>query len=249
MTLQLADGRKTFLDFREKAPLAATANMYLDAAGNVIKGSTTTGHLAVGVPGTVSGLEMALAKYGTMKRADLIAPAIRFAEQGFVLDQGDADMFATATEAFKVDPATRGDLPQGGRPGLRRRRQAGAEGPRGDAAPDPRGRRRRLLQGARWRARSSPRARPATASSRRPTSTSTRRASWRRSSATTAAFTSSRRRRRARAASSSARSSTSSRAIRSRIWASARRRRCTIRSRRCATPTSTATATSAIRTS
>ncbi|MEO8309928.1 MAG: gamma-glutamyltransferase [Caldimonas sp.] len=106
MTLQLADGTKTFLDFREKAPLAATANMYLDAAGNVIKGSTTTGHLAVGVPGTVSGLEMALAKYGTMKRADLIAPAIRFAEQGFVLDQGDADMFATATEAFKVDPAT-----------------------------------------------------------------------------------------------------------------------------------------------
>ena len=107
MTLQLADGRKTFLDFREKAPLAATANMYLDAAGNVIKGSTTTGHLAVGVPGTVSGLEMALAKYGTMKRADLMAPAIRYAEQGFVLDAGDAEMFATATEAFKVDPATR----------------------------------------------------------------------------------------------------------------------------------------------
>jgi gamma-glutamyltranspeptidase/glutathione hydrolase len=106
MTLQLADGRKTFLDFREKAPLAATANMYLDAAGNVIKGSTTTGHLAVGVPGSVSGLEVALAKYGTMKRADLIAPAIRFAEQGFVLDAGDAEMFATATEAFKVDPAT-----------------------------------------------------------------------------------------------------------------------------------------------
>ena len=106
MTIQLADGRKTFLDFREKAPLAASAKMYLDAAGNVIKGSTTTGHLAVGVPGSVSGLEMALAKYGTMKRADLIAPAIRYAEQGFVLDQGDADMFATATEAFKVDPAT-----------------------------------------------------------------------------------------------------------------------------------------------
>jgi len=107
MTIQLADGRRTFLDFREKAPFAATANMYLDAAGNVIKGSTTTGHLAVGVPGTVSGLEAALAKYGTMRRAELIGPAIRFAEQGFVLDQGDADMFATATEAFKVDPATR----------------------------------------------------------------------------------------------------------------------------------------------
>jgi gamma-glutamyltranspeptidase/glutathione hydrolase len=119
MTLQLADGRKTFLDFREKAPLAATANMYLDAAGNVIKGSTTTGHLAVGVPGTVSGLEMALAKYGTMKRADLIAPAIRFAEQGFVLDAGDAEMFATATDAFKVDPATTAIfLKTGGQPYL-----------------------------------------------------------------------------------------------------------------------------------
>ena len=106
MTIQLADGRKTFLDFREKAPLAATANMYLDAAGNLIKGSTTTGHRAVAVPGSVSGLEMALAKYGTMKRAELMAPAIRYAELGFVLDQGDADMFATATEAFKVDLAT-----------------------------------------------------------------------------------------------------------------------------------------------
>src|SRR3954462_13458373 len=100
MTIRFADGRNTFLDFREKAPLAATANMYLDKDGNVIKGASTTGHLAVGVPGTVSGMELALAKYGTMRRPDLIAPAIRYAEQGFVLDQGDADMFATATDAF-----------------------------------------------------------------------------------------------------------------------------------------------------
>ena len=106
MTLQLADGKKTFFDFREKAPLAATPNMYLDAAGNVVRQSTTTGHLAVAVPGTVAGLEAALAKYGTMKRAELIAPAIRFAEQGFVLEQGDADMFATATASLRADPAT-----------------------------------------------------------------------------------------------------------------------------------------------
>ena len=46
MTIQLADGRKTFLDFREKAPLAATANMYLDKDGNVVKGASTNGHLA-----------------------------------------------------------------------------------------------------------------------------------------------------------------------------------------------------------
>jgi gamma-glutamyltranspeptidase/glutathione hydrolase len=106
MTIQLADGRKTFLDFREKAPLAATANMYLDKDGNVIKGASTNGHLAVGVPGTVSGMELALAKYGTMKRAALIAPAIRYAQEGFVLDQGDVDMLVTATADFRKDAAT-----------------------------------------------------------------------------------------------------------------------------------------------
>jgi len=106
MTLQLADGRKTFLDFREKAPLAATANMYLDKHGNVIEGASTLGHLAVGVPGTVSGLEMARAKYGTMPRDVLIAPAINYAQWGYVLDQGDIDMFHTATDAFRKDPAS-----------------------------------------------------------------------------------------------------------------------------------------------
>lgn len=97
MTVQLADGRKTFLDFREKAPLAATANMYLDKDGNVIKGLSTNGHLAVGVPGTVSGMEYARTKYGTMQRGALIAPSIALAEQGFALAQGDVDMLLTAT--------------------------------------------------------------------------------------------------------------------------------------------------------
>ena len=106
MTIQLADGRKTFLDFREKAPLAATANMYLDKDGNVVKGASTYGHLAVGVPGTVSGMEYALHKYGTMKRQAVIAPAIKYARDGFVLDQGDIDMFLTSTEDFKKDPAS-----------------------------------------------------------------------------------------------------------------------------------------------
>src|SRR4051812_32924930 len=104
MTVQLADGRKTFLDFREKAPLAATANMYLDKDGAVVKGLSTTGHLAVGVPGTVSGMEMAREKYGTMQRAALIAPAVALAEKGFVLEQGDVDLLLTATEDFKKDP-------------------------------------------------------------------------------------------------------------------------------------------------
>lgn len=103
MTLQLADGRKTFLDFREKAPLAATANMYLDKDGNVVPELSTRGHLAVGVPGTVSGMELALSKYGSKPRAELIAPAIKFAEEGFTLEQGDVDLLETATEVFKKD--------------------------------------------------------------------------------------------------------------------------------------------------
>ncbi|QPF72943.1 gamma-glutamyltransferase [Roseateles sp. DAIF2] len=106
MTIQLADGRKTFLDFREKAPLATTANMYLDKEGNVVKGLSTRGHLAVGVPGSVSGLEFAREKYGTMKRPTLLAPAIALADKGFALDQGDIDMFRTATEDFRKDPAS-----------------------------------------------------------------------------------------------------------------------------------------------
>jgi len=103
MTLQLADGRKTFLDFREKAPLAATANMYLDKDGNVVKGLSTRGYLAAGVPGTVSGLEFAREKYGTQERAALIAPAIALAEKGFALEQGDIDMLDTATADFGHD--------------------------------------------------------------------------------------------------------------------------------------------------
>jgi gamma-glutamyltranspeptidase/glutathione hydrolase len=106
MTIQLADGRKTFLDFREKAPLAATANMYLDSQGNVVPGASTAGWLAVGVPGTVSGMEFARNKYGTMQRAALLAPAIRFAREGFELDRGDVDLLQTATDEFRKDPAS-----------------------------------------------------------------------------------------------------------------------------------------------
>ncbi|RVU19665.1 gamma-glutamyltransferase [Methylobacterium oryzihabitans] len=105
MTLQLADGRKTFLDFREKAPLAATRDMFLDKDGNVIKGASTKSWLAVGVPGTVDGLEHAREAWGTMQRADLIAPAIALAESGFPLEQGDADMLANGADDFRRDAA------------------------------------------------------------------------------------------------------------------------------------------------
>jgi gamma-glutamyltranspeptidase/glutathione hydrolase len=106
MTIQFADGRKTFIDFREKAPLAATPDMYLDASGNVVRGASTEGHLAVGVPGTVAGLEYAREQYGTRPRATLIAPAISFAKRGFVLDQGDAALLDAAGADFNDDAAT-----------------------------------------------------------------------------------------------------------------------------------------------
>jgi len=106
MTLQLADGRKTFIDFRETAPQAATPTMYLDAAGQVVKGASTQGWRAVAVPGTVAGLELARSRYGSRPRAALLAPSVRLAEQGFVLQQGDVDILKVAHEGLRRDPAS-----------------------------------------------------------------------------------------------------------------------------------------------
>jgi gamma-glutamyltranspeptidase/glutathione hydrolase len=104
MTIHLADGRNTFLNFREKAPLAARADMYLDAHGNVISDKSLAGYLAVGVPGTVMGLETAREKFATLPRATLIAPSIRLAEEGFILTRGDVDILMDGTKAFRAQP-------------------------------------------------------------------------------------------------------------------------------------------------
>ena len=84
MTIHLADGRNTFINFREKAPLAAHADMFLDATGNPVGDKSLNGYLAVGVPGSVLGLETARREYGTLPRAVLMAPAIRLARDGFI---------------------------------------------------------------------------------------------------------------------------------------------------------------------
>jgi gamma-glutamyltranspeptidase/glutathione hydrolase len=104
MTIHLADGRNTFINFREKAPLAARADMFVDAQGAVMKDRSTNGYLAVGVPGTVMGLEMVREKYGTLPRATLIAPAIRLASEGFVLTRGDVDILLEGTKDFRENP-------------------------------------------------------------------------------------------------------------------------------------------------
>ena len=93
MLAHLADGTETFINFRETAPLKASTDMYLDRQGNLIEGLSTNGYLAVGVPGTVKGLNYALDKYGTMGLERVIQPAIDLAEDGFVLQQGDVEIF------------------------------------------------------------------------------------------------------------------------------------------------------------
>jgi gamma-glutamyltranspeptidase/glutathione hydrolase len=85
MVIRMADGRSAALDFREVAPLRATAGMYVDASGDSGDRSLI-GHLASGVPGAVAGLAEALTRYGTMPLSGVMAPAIRLAEEGFVVD-------------------------------------------------------------------------------------------------------------------------------------------------------------------
>ena len=103
-TLHMADGRDVFLNFREKAPLASTEKMFLDATGNVVPDLSLKGYLAVGVPGSVLGLDTLLQKYGTMNREQVMAPAIKLAEQGFVLNQGDVNILATSAKDFATQP-------------------------------------------------------------------------------------------------------------------------------------------------
>jgi gamma-glutamyltranspeptidase / glutathione hydrolase len=116
MTIRLADGRQTFIDFREKAPLAATAGMYLDERGDVIRDASTRGHRAVAVPGSVAGFEYARSKYGSRSRGELIAPAIALAERGFVLEQGDADLLQRAASALRQDPPSAAIFLRDGQP-------------------------------------------------------------------------------------------------------------------------------------
>ncbi|MDH3363676.1 MAG: gamma-glutamyltransferase [Gammaproteobacteria bacterium] len=79
------NGEDSFIDYREKAPGAADRDMYLDVDGNVIEGLSLVGHLAVGVPGTVAGFWEAHQRFGTMPWRDLVMPAVKIAEEGFVV--------------------------------------------------------------------------------------------------------------------------------------------------------------------
>ncbi len=107
MTIRTKDGKTTFIDFRERAPLAATKNMYLDDKGNVVKGASTDGFLAIGVPGTVAGLEYAREKYGKLPRKDVMEAAVGYARDGYVLNQGDVASFKHNLKWLSRDPETK----------------------------------------------------------------------------------------------------------------------------------------------
>lgn len=104
MTIHLADGKDTFINFRETAPAAASADMYLDAQGKVRKDASLYGYLAAGVPGTVLGLDTAQREYGKLTRRQVMEPAIKLARQGFVLTRADTDVLDTTVKRFRDDP-------------------------------------------------------------------------------------------------------------------------------------------------
>jgi len=91
LLLRQAHGEVRFIDFREKAPAAATQNMYLDAQGNVIEDASTIGYKSIGVPGSVAGLVYAEKKYGKLSLEKVMASAIRLAKEGFALAWEDAE--------------------------------------------------------------------------------------------------------------------------------------------------------------
>ncbi|MHA3368155.1 gamma-glutamyltransferase [Yersinia enterocolitica] len=103
MTIHLADGTDTFINFRETAPAAASADMYLDKEGKVTKDASLYGYLAAGVPGTVLGMDSAQKKYGKLTRQQVMAPAIKLAREGFVLTRADTDILDTTVKRFRQD--------------------------------------------------------------------------------------------------------------------------------------------------
>lgn len=101
MVYRSANGKINTLDFREKAPAAAGANMYLDSAGNVIPNMSLSTHQASGVPGSVDGMVEAHKKYGRLKWEVLVQPAIDLARDGFVITKRLAGSLNWGSTQFK----------------------------------------------------------------------------------------------------------------------------------------------------
>ena len=112
MVIRMADGRLAALDYREKAPGAAHRDMYIDANGKLTDESVV-GYKASGVPGAVAGMAAALERYGSLPLRDVMAPAIRLAEQGFVVDSALSASLARNRELIEQFEGARVFLPNG----------------------------------------------------------------------------------------------------------------------------------------
>ena len=106
MIVHTKDGKVTAFDFREKAPLAAHERIYVDSAGNYIEDISHEGYLAIGVPGTIAGFDLAFKRFGTMTWDDLVEPAVDLADDGFALSWSMADDFKYLKEDFKKYPSS-----------------------------------------------------------------------------------------------------------------------------------------------
>lgn len=106
LVMRNADGEVFTLDFREKAPLAATRDMFLDANGEVDRRLSLNSLQASGVPGTVAGLLEALERFGTLSRETVMAPAIALAEEGFILNEDLASQFENTLPRFAPYPSS-----------------------------------------------------------------------------------------------------------------------------------------------
>ena len=107
MLIRDKHGKAHFLDYREKAPAAATRDMYLDAQGNIVPGMSLIGYKASGVPGSVAGIAYAQKHYGKLTLAQDMAPAIRLATEGFVLTDAEARMLQTSRNVARFPAAAR----------------------------------------------------------------------------------------------------------------------------------------------
>ncbi len=107
MVIHLADGRNTTIDFREKAPLSAYRDMYLNKEGEFVPELSQQGATSSGVPGSVAGLLYALKKYGTLPLSEVIQPAIELAEKGWTLNSRDARYFNDGLPLFEKYPSTK----------------------------------------------------------------------------------------------------------------------------------------------
>jgi gamma-glutamyltranspeptidase/glutathione hydrolase len=116
MVIRLANGKATAIDYREMGPAVAHRNVYLDEKGEYIKESSTYGHRAAGVPGTVAGLAYALEKYGTMKWADVAEPARKLAADGFPVWYQLERSLKGASQSLSRYPETKRIFLRGGKP-------------------------------------------------------------------------------------------------------------------------------------